>query len=221
MRGCSAMIPALLGAVALAAAPGLPAQAHDPDIKVGGGGAFPKSWHVRTDRDKPSADVKFVAMGAGFHVTLGPAVVLWRDADRASGNYHVVATFTQTKNPRHPEGYGLVIGGSHLGDAKNRYTYFLVRGDGVFLVKRRIVGDSTAAVTPDWTASDAVNKADSAGRATNELSVAVQRGRASFLVNGKEVYAANARDLDTQGVVGYRVNHNLDVHLGALGIRTR
>src|SRR5437016_9125960 len=105
----------------------LPAQA-DPDAKVKGGGAFPAGWHVRTDKNRPSADVRFVRMGGGFHVTLGPAVVLWRDADRATGNYGASATLTQTKKPRHPEGYGLIIGGSRRGDGRNRYPYFLVRG---------------------------------------------------------------------------------------------
>src|SRR5438034_10365525 len=83
----------------------LPAQA-DPDAKVKGGGAFPAGWHVRTDKNRPTADVKFVRAGGGFHVTLGPAVVLWRDVDRATRGDSVGATFTQIKNPWHPQGHG-------------------------------------------------------------------------------------------------------------------
>jgi hypothetical protein len=183
--------------------------------------AFPAGWHVRTDKNKPTTEVRFVRMGRGLHVTLGPAVVLWRDTDLVTGRYSVSATFTQTKNPRHAEGYGLIIGGRRLIDARNRYTYFLVRGDGTFLVKRRIVGDSTVEVTDGWTPSDAVVKADSAGQATNELSIVVTGREVTFHANGKEVYRARAADLDTQGLVGYRVNHNLDVHLGALVVRKR
>jgi len=93
-----------------------------------------------------------------------------------------------------------------------------VRGDGTFLIKRRVAGDSTVEVSKGWTESSAVVKADSAGKATNELGILVQGGKVSFQVNGKEVYAAKAADLDTQGIAGYRVNHNLDVHLSALGI---
>ncbi len=194
------------------------AQDRDPDMKIAGGGTLPTGWHARTDKNRPLADAKITTMGNGMHVTLGPAVILWRDRDKATGNYHVVATFTQTKNPRHPEAYGLFIGGSHLADAQNRYTYFLVRGDGKFLVKRRVAGDSTAVVTPDWTDNDAVVKADSAGQATNELSISVRGGTVTFQVNGKDVYSAPAARLDTRGIVGYRVNHNLDVHLSALGV---
>src|SRR5438094_143971 len=68
------------------------------------------------------------------------------------------------------------------------------------------------------TERDAVVKADSAGQATNELSILVRGGKVTFQVNGKEVYSAPAAGLDTRGIVGYRVNHNLDVHLSALGI---
>src|SRR5207302_11320762 len=61
----------------------LPAQA-DPDAKVKGGGAFPAGWHVRTDKNRPSAGVRVGRMGGGVHATLGPAVVLWRAAARAT-----------------------------------------------------------------------------------------------------------------------------------------
>src|SRR2546428_8156856 len=139
------LVAALFGLASAGWRSRLPAQA-DPDAKVKGGGAFPPGWHVRTDKNKPTADVRFVRMGGGFHVTLGPAVVLWRDADRATGSYSVSATFTQTKNPRHPEGYGLIIGGSRPRGSRNRYTYFLVRGDGAVPVKRRVAGGSTLPV---------------------------------------------------------------------------
>lgn len=208
---------AVLGLLAAHPGPHLDAQS-DPDRTVAGGGTLPAGWRAQTDRRRPMRDANVVALGSDLQVTLGPAVILWRDQDRATGGYHVVARFTQTRAPRHPEGYGLFIGGSHLTDAQNRYTYFLVRGDGTFLVKRRVAGDSTAAVSAGWTASDAVVKADSAGRATNELSIAVDGATVRFRVNGTDVFHAPATELDVQGLVGYRVNHNLDVHLGALGV---
>src|SRR5437016_3057486 len=57
-----------------------------------------------------------------------------------------------------------------------------------------------------------------AGKAVNELSITVRGGKVSFQVNGKDVYSADASGLDTKGIVGYRVNHNLDVHLSPLAI---
>jgi hypothetical protein len=88
----------------------------------------------------------------------------------------------------------------------------------MYSIRRRAAYTARPTAVVEWTASEAVVKSDSTGKATNELSVQVRGGRVSFMVNGKEVYAADAAGLDTRGVVGYRVNHNLDVHLGPLGI---
>jgi hypothetical protein len=216
----------LLSAVVLSlAASSLAAQA-DPDRNVAGGGSFPPGWNVRTEISRqtgqpaPLANVKFSAMGpGGMHTTVGPAAIYWRDRDTISGNYHVVATLTQMVNPAHPEAFGIIIGGKHLADSAQQYTYFLVRPvDGMYSIRRRASYTTRPTAVVEWTASPAVTRSDSTGKANNELSVEVRGGRARFMVNGKEVYAGNAADLDVNGVVGYRVNHNLDVHLGPLGI---
>jgi hypothetical protein len=207
-----------VGVLSLGQVAGLSGQA-DPDRTVAGGGTFPAAWHVRTERNAPTTNVKFAAMGDGFHVTVGPAAIYWRDADTASGNYHVVASITQTKNPAHPEAYGLIIGGRHLGDSAQGYTYFIIRAiDGKFMIRRRPAYASPPTNVVEWTDTPAVVRADSLGKATNELSILVQGGKVSFMVNGKEVYSGDAAGLDVSGVVGYRVNHNLDVHLGPIGI---
>lgn len=196
----------------------LSAQA-DPDRAVAGGGTFPPGWNVRTERNQPVTNVKFAAMGDGLHVTVGPAAIYWRNADTVSGGYHAVASFTQMKNPEHPEAYGLIMGGLDLAGAGQSYTYFIVRAiDGKFMIRRRTGYDARPANVVDWTEHAAVTRADSSGKATNELSVLVQGGRVKFMVNGKEVHSADAAGLDVNGVVGYRVNHNLDVHLSPLGI---
>jgi hypothetical protein len=214
----------LLPALFALSATTIAAQA-DPDRTVAGGGSFPPGWHVRTElarqtgQPAPLANVKFGTMGDGLHVTVGPAAIYWRDADTASGNYHIVAKITQMQNPAHPESYGLILGGKSLADSGQSYTYFLVRAvDGMYSIRRRAGYTARPTAVVEWTASDAVVKSDSTGKATNELSVELRGGRARFMVNGKEVYAGDAAALDTRGVVGYRVNHNLDVHLGPLGI---
>jgi len=88
----------------------------------------------------------------------------------------------------------------------------------MYSIRRRGSYATRPTAVVEWTPSDAVTKADSSGRATNELSIQVQAGKAKFMVNGKEVYTGDAANLDVNGVVGYRINHNLDVHLGPLGI---
>jgi hypothetical protein len=164
-------------------------------------------------------------MGEGWHATTGSAAVLYRDTDKASGSYHVSATFTQSKAD-YPEGYGLVIGGSNLSAPTQRYTYFLVREDGKFIIKKRNGPDSKErGVNPSnvtqggWTDGPTINKKGADGKATNELAVDVAGGKASFKVNGKEVYSADASTVDTDGIVGLRVNHNLDVHVAGFAIK--
>ena len=211
-------------AVFLLYAPALSAQA-DPDRPVAGGGTIPADWHVRTEPNRQTGqpasleNVKFATMGDGLHTTVGPAAIYWRDRDTISGTYHVVAKMSQMKNPAHPEAFGIFIGGKNLADSGQTYTYFLVRPiDGMYSIRRRTAYMTRPTAIVEWTASDAVTKADANGSAMNELSIQVQGGKAKFMVNGKEVYTGDAANLDVNGVVGYRVNHNLDVHLGALGI---
>ena len=202
---------------------GLAAQA-DPDRPVAGGGTLPPGWHARTDGNRPIANVKFDSMSVGHHVTLGPAAIFWRDADTASGRYTVEAKFWQFPSDTHRdhrEGYGLFIGGSALPAAGQRYTYFLIRDDGMYLVKRRM-GDSTWAVTSGWATNEAIAKraaqADTTQPLENTLAIRVTATDATFLVNGKQVYKSSMSDVDGKGIVGFRVNHNLNVHLGQLQI---
>src|SRR2546430_8176424 len=104
------------------------AQSHDPDAKIAGGGTLPAGWHARTDKNKSLADAKIATMGSGIHVTLGPAVILWRAPGLAGGNYPGGATVTQTKKPPPPEACGPFIRRPPLSAAPNPHTYLPARG---------------------------------------------------------------------------------------------
>lgn len=195
----------------------LPAQENDPDRGVAGGGNLPAGWEVRTDKGTNMDQVKFVAMGQGYHVTLGPRTILYREADAADGNYTVSATFIQTEAPRHPEAYGLIFGGSNLQQDDQRYNYFLIRGNGQFLVKKRS-GSETASMSGPWTTHSAIQAQDDTGKCTNTLSVEVGEGQVRFLINGEEVYAASIDQFQTNGIAGMRVNHNLDLHIAGFAV---
>lgn len=202
-----------LSLLVLAAAP-LAAQMkdHDPDKKADGG-ALPAGWMGRTDRDNAKlSDAKFETMGTGFHVTSGPAAIYWRN-NNVTGPYTASATFTQMKAPAHPEAYGMFFIGKDLTGAQQNYAYFLVRGDGKFLVKHRAGKDVHTIM--DWTDNAAVNKQDLNGKATNKLTVdASKADSVRLLVNGKQINAfAKAYLGGSDGAVGLRVNHNLDVHV--------
>jgi hypothetical protein len=207
----SLSLAALLAALSLPAA----AQEHAPDADhaAPGGGSAPAGWTVRADRGDASG-ARIETMGKGLHVTTGPAVILYRADTDGSGPFHTLATFTQTKPSKHPEGYGLFVGGKGLEGGAQRYVYFLVRQDGSYLIKRR-EGEKASDVSKGWVQHAAVKQPDAKGSATNLLEVDNKRdpSRVAFLVNGQEVFATDAKGLALDGIVGIRTNHNLDVHI--------
>jgi hypothetical protein len=204
---------------ALLAAP-LVAQGSDPDKKVTGGGTLPAGWSSHLDQATANAaDVKFIAMGPGWHVTTGPAVILWKEADAVKGPFHTLATFTQTKAPTHPEAYGLFAGGQDLKSATPTYIYFIVRGDGKFMINK--MGGGTRTTLVPWTDNDAIIKQDATtGKATNKLEIdgKVDPSKIAFKVNGKVVHEMPSAGIDLNGAVGLRVNHNLDVHIDGFAV---
>jgi hypothetical protein len=200
--------------LAIAAAPLAAQDANDPTKKVAGG-ALPAGWMGRTDRatDKLT-DAKFVEMGSGYHVTSGPAAIYWNPKTVTSGPFVASTTMTQTKAPTHPEAYGIFFGGKDLDTPTQEYAYFIIRGDGKFMVNHR-AGAEVHKVVP-WTDNPAINKADASGKATNKLTVdASKPDSVRLLVNDKQVHALAIK---ASGLVGLRVNHNLDVHVGDLTV---
>ena len=181
--------------------------------------ALPPGWTARPDEGGDPAKIRFVTMEPGYHLTLGPATILYRAQDLAQGPFHTLATFHQTKKPRHPEGYGLFVGGKQLDGKNQTYTYFLVREDGAYLIKQR-KGDSTSEVTKGWKPSPAIKKADAQGKATNLLEIDAKQDpkKVDFKVNGQSVYSAPADQMDLTGIVGLRVNHTLDVHIEGFAV---
>lgn len=202
---------AVFGSMPLAAQSGQAAQ--DPNQSVADPAPLPSGWTARPDAGGNPGDIKFVTMEPGYHITLGPAVILYRKEDRASGPFHTLAKFHQTKKLKHAEGYGLFAGGQNLDGQNQSYTYFLVREDGKYTIKRRD-GEKVTEIV-GWKAHPAIAKADAGGKATNllEIDAKVDPRRVSFKVNGKEVHSVPAGQVAISGVIGLRVNHNLDLHV--------
>lgn len=187
--------------------------AADPDRNTTGGLAVP-GWTAHFDRPAATAaQVHFAPMAGGMHVTSGPAAIYFDPSTTLSGDYAVAATFTQTKAPTHPEAYGLFVGGERVASDSASYLYFIVRGDGKYAIKHRANATDVHSMV-GWTDAPALVKADAAGKATNALRVTVAADSVRFFANGKPV-AALARQATgpLAGVAGFRVNHNLDVHV--------
>lgn len=212
-------------ACALAVASSLGAQqqqAADPTIKVKRAG-LPAGWTIRLD-DKEKRytadDTRFEIMGAGYHVTSGPAALYYSEVHRPSGSFVVRASLTQMKAPAHQEAYGIFIGGADLATPQQQYLYLLVRGDGRYFVGHR-AGAEVHRIVP-WTEHEAVRPQDEAGTQTNELAIQVTPDSVHMLVNGARLRSFAKIEMHgfrTDGQAGLRVNHNLDVHVGSIEVR--
>ena len=182
----------------------------------------PKGWKLRVDRSTSATDpdaagnIQFMAMGSTLHAINPQAAVYWNPANTATGNYTLKGTFTLVKPSGHTNYYGLVFGGSDLDGAKQAYSYFLVAQDGSWLVKHRD-GEAATDVLKK-TPNDAVKKPGADGKSTNALEVRVGADKIDYVVNGTVVHSTPKSAVKTDGLVGIRVNHLLEVHIDGFGV---
>ena len=196
-------------------------RAGDPTTEVLGSGTLPSGWMMRFDPVRAGQaphnmkEISFMMMGGGFHFKSGPAAIYYKSGDVGNGIYSVSATFSQAKSSEH-EMYGLFIAGTNLQDSAQAYIYFVIRpSDGMYLVKKRESNARPASPAP--TMSALIVKDDPKdGHATNEMMIHVAADSVHFLVNGKLVKGMSKAELgmsNTNGQVGLRINHNLNVHV--------
>jgi hypothetical protein len=178
----------------------------------------PSGWKVRIDKstnaedpdDRP--DIKVMTMGKGFHVTSGPAGTFWNPANTATGNYTVKATFNLMKPSGHVNYYGLIFGGADLEGPKQSYAYFVIAQNGTFQVRQR-AGDATVTNVQGRTPHASIVQPGADGKSVNVLEVRVAGDTVSYVVNGTTVHTTPKSAVKTDGIVGVRVNHLLDVHI--------
>jgi hypothetical protein len=96
--------------------------------------------------------------------------------------------------------------------------YFVIRNDGSFMVRHR--GGPEVHTIQDWTPHPAVARHTGDGGPTvkNVLAVDVGRDAVRFFVNGQEVTSFPTGPMRTDGVVGLRVNHRLNLHVSRLEV---
>jgi hypothetical protein len=189
----------------------------DADKSIGGTGVPAGYTGVTDHSDGKITDAKYTANGGRWEIQTGPAHITFAAKDSARGQYQISTTIDQLEKPRHPEAFGVFLGGSNLTDpAKQKYGYFVVRGTGEYLIKTR-EGDNTTTVV-DWTASPNVPKEDASGKATYKISVHVAPDTVHFSMDGKLVAAVPKSKFPTDGIAGIRVNHNLHVDVTPLKI---
>lgn len=217
----SLVFPLGLSLVATLCAGVTPAGAQaDPDIaSAQGNEPMPAGWQVRLDRAGAGrAGLRFVSMDEGMHISSGPAAIYWHPGNLASAPFAVEAAFEQTRAPMHAEAFGLIWAGEDLTADNQSYMYLIVRGDGEYMVKHR-AGTETHEVVP-WTEHPGVAKQNDAGIAKTTLRVEVTDSSTRLFANGQLLRELPKSGLTAKGdgLVGLRVNHNLDVHVTGLVI---
>lgn len=173
-----------------------------------------QEFQMRVDRSTNQADpddvpeVTITEMGSGFQVNTGPAVVVWRDGQEASGEYTLSATFTLQEPSSHPNYYGLVYGAGAMEGERQNYLYFLIAQNGTYIVKHR-AGNETVHDIQGRTPHDAIRTPGGDGTSVNDLQVRVGSDQTEFVVNGTVVFTAPKQGMAgrTDGTYGVRVNH--------------
>jgi hypothetical protein len=183
--------------------------AQAPDSQPSAPAAAAPPW-----RTNPASGIT-IRQGEVTTIEAGPHAILWPEgAAELAPPYSVRASLRKRAGRLH-EGYGLIFGGTGLegAEAEQRYSYFLVRGDGSFLIKRR--DGAQTPIVRDWTRHpDVARDANGEGR-PNDLEVRVGADSVTFLVNGGTVATVPVAELAVRGRAGLRVSH--DVLLEAQG----
>jgi len=182
---------------------------------------FPDGWMVRADRpDANLAELLFSDMPPGWHVTTGPAGILYNPGIRGGGRFAVDLEVYLFDPGTLREAFGMFVGGRDLAGDGQSYLYFLIREGGEFLIKTRN-GRNTSTVV-EWTSHPAIRSfADVQEGESSQLNVLrVEAGEREvrFLVNGQEVTRIPRPGLILDGVVGLRVNHRLNLHVSKLTV---
>jgi hypothetical protein len=180
----------------------------DADKSIAGTGVPAGYTGVPDHADAKITDAKYTANAGRWEVQTGPAHIVFAPKDSFKGEYQVSTTIDQLEKPKHPEAFGIFLGGSNLTNpAKAKYGYFVVRGTGEYLIKTRD-GDNTTTIV-DWTASPKVPKEDASGKATYKMSIHVAPDTVHFIMDGSLVTAVPKSKFPTVGIAGVRINHNL------------
>ncbi|MEP6730573.1 MAG: hypothetical protein ABJE10_08040 [bacterium] len=203
------------------------AQQMETSRAVAGGGISVPGWMGQIDPSETKGgqtlnNAKLAKDGDALHVTTGPAVAYWNPGNTASGNYTVMATFTESKYMSlnsHPHPYGIFIGGNDMGTEKESYLYCAAYGNGNFIV--RGFGPAPFQLNGRGAASPAVHKAAGVGQpVTQDISIAVKGDKIDCVINGtvvgtyeKTAAVGEGKLKSTDGIYGIRFSHNTEANV--------
>jgi hypothetical protein len=162
-------------------------------------------------------EMQFVAMPPGWHVTTGPAALLYHPDYQAKGNFSVEAEIFLFPGQSQEE-YGIFLGGkSLLPTERPSYTAFVARRDGMGAIRR---GSGEPIVA--WKANDAIAPHPGKDEAVkNILRVDAGAAEIVFTANGKEVARIPRTSTNLDGHFGFRFGKDVNVHASRLVVTHR
>jgi len=210
-----------------------PAMQETGSVAVKDGGIFVPGWTGKIDASEEKAgqmlnNAKLTEEGGVLHVRTGPAVTYWNPANKATGNYTVKGTFTESNYMGlndHPHPYGIVIAGNDLGTDHQSLLYCAAYGNGTFIV-RGFGPDPFRMGDRKPEANAAVHKAAGKGASvTQEIAMSVSADKVSCSINGtvvasydKASVVAPGKLKSTDGVYGIRFAHNTEATVTGFGV---
>jgi hypothetical protein len=189
-------------------------QGSKSTVPTGPHGAISSGWTAVIDLSKAPKPERFVLTGDVLEVTQGDNATLWHPEHRALGSYSLSAEVTHLDSGLHPHGAGITFGGVDIEGKQQNYAYFMVRGDGYFLIKTRH-GNDTADVVP-WTKHEAIAPEDDDLVTHNRLTIEVTALITRFWINDQIVHSAPTADLPSGDRCGFRTIHDIHVRFGPL-----
>lgn len=179
-------------------------------------GAAPPGWQWSLDRTAATTATdssRLDRMPPGWHITTGPAGLLYPSAERAAGPFTLVADFvvfpTTTES-----GFGLFLGGSNLDSDSSTYLAALLRRDGALTVVRRTSG--TESTLLPWTHTTAIKAHPGSGTVTNRLRLNASADSVRVFVNDSSVATLALNGASTEGSFGFRVGERVNLHITIL-----
>lgn len=181
----------------------------------------PSDWKWRQDTTgtvieaaAPTGDqMRFVAMPPGWHVTTGPAALLYHPDYQGKGNFSVEAEIFLFPGDSQEE-YGIFIGGRQLAPSERpSYLALVARRDGMGAIRR---GSGEPVV--NWKANDAILPHPGKDTVKNILRADVTATEVVFSANGKEVARVPREGLSVDGQLGFRIGKGLDLHASRLDV---
>ena len=192
---------------------------------AGGQLQTPTDWRWRSDgpvklvtgEKIPPDGLAFVAMPPGWHITTGPGTLLFQPEYTAKGNFSLeseIFLFAGTSQ----EEYGIFAGGSGIEPqgGSPAYVAFVARRDGQIAVLAR-TAKGVEPLVP-WRRDDAAVPQAGPDNVKNILKVDAGPKDVVFSLNGKPVATLPRASTRVEGLFGFRVGRNVNLHISRLDL---